>query len=660
MAFKESDVESDDPGPGMSDLKSVKESIDLRNKLSLNKAIEEHNKTGIVILDDSLKVTYVNRSFCRTFGWTGESLSGREFPNLFILQSDAGSFKNDIFLALENRQPEGGFDVDFCHRDGSMVHVNLLISPYTVENGVRFLLLNVTDIRKRKSVEESFKKLQSILLASLDSQQQSNIFFLDTDYNYSYFNKAHRISMSYAYGADIRTGMNILDCISSEEDRRSLKENIDLALRGNPNSYIQAYGKVNIAYYEIFFSPVYDDNNEIIGCSCFARDIGERILAEQSLKNSEVKFKEIINQINDAIVVFNEKQEIIIWNKGAEQLCGIKADDVLNKNIVDVQYQMMAPLNADRESIEKRINGIASMEATDLFNQIIDSEMMTLNTGDLRHIQSIVFPIRLNDDHLFCTVIRDTTEIKRYEKELLRMSTEKDKFYSLIAQYLYTPFNVFNNFSKLMAEELDSLPIREIQKMADMMSNSAGNLYNLLDNLLQWTKMNQGKIAYEPQQVNLKKICVDAISILEPNSASGNLKVNYFIDEETRVYADIFMLKTIIRNIVSFILKLQGSDGQIDILADNSSSNVLVSILNNGINSYRDTLSELFGNSQINATIGAAEEKGTTLGLLLCKEFVEKHNGKIWIESENGKWAEIKFTLPLFGGNGGIQNYRAF
>ena len=105
--------------------------------------------------------------------------------------------------------------------------------------------------------------------------------------------------------------------------------------------------------------------------------------------------------------------------------------------------------------------------------------------------------------------------MKRYEKELLRVNQEKDRIYSMIAQYLYTPFNVFNNFSKLMAEELDNLPIKEIQKMARMMSKSASNLYDLLDNLLQWTKTNQGKITFEPQLLNLKTTILESVTTIK-------------------------------------------------------------------------------------------------------------------------------------------------
>jgi light-regulated signal transduction histidine kinase (bacteriophytochrome) len=286
-------------------------------------------------------------------------------------------------------------------------------------------------------------------------------------------------------------------------------------------------------------------------------------------------------------------------------------------------------------------------ETPERFNQIIDSEIVSLDSGKLKNIQSMVFPIELNGDNLFCSVIRDTTEIKRYEKELLRVSAEKDKFYSTIAQYLYTPFNVFNNFSQLMAGELDNLPIREIQKMAKMMSKSASNLYSLLDNLLQWTKLNQGKIPFEPQIVNLKKISQEAVSIFKPEDNSEEIKIHHFIDDRINVYADNFMLKTVLRNLVTYAMKSSDGDRQIDILALESPSEITISVLNNGIGIKPDYLKNPFDISEIQSAIGAAEEKGTTLGLMLCKELVEKHKGKIWMESGNGKSNEYKFTLPV-------------
>jgi PAS domain S-box-containing protein len=514
------------------------------------------------------------------------------------------------------------------------------------ENGPGILKSNIIDFTELSKTEEELIRSKLLLESSIESQIGTNIFSTDKEYKYLYFNKAHRDSMKFAYNTEIKTGMNILDCISTDDDKKLIKENLDRALSGESNSRIQIFGDVNRAYYESFFNPIFNERKEIIGCTVMARNITERIQAEQALKDSEIKFREIINQINDVIIVFDEQGKIIIWNRGAEQICGLKADNALNKNIADIQIKLTPPPNNDRALIEKAIKGIITNETPERFNQIIDSEIISLDSGKRRNIQSMVFPIKLNGNNLFCTVIRDTTEIKRYEKELLRVSAEKDKFYSMIAQYLYTPFNVFNNFSQLMAEELDNLPIREIQKMARMMSKSANNLYSLLDNLLQWTRLNQGKIPFEPQIVNLKKISQDAVSILKPDYSTEQFKINHLIEDDINVFADDFMLKTIFRNLVSYAIKSSDNDRQIDIQARESRSEVTISVLNTGIGINPDYLQNPLDISQIHSAIGAAEEKGTTLGLLLCKEFVEKHNGKIWIEGGNGKSNEYKFTLP--------------
>ena len=463
----------------------------------------------------------------KLLGWEEDELLGKEPPYVYWPPEEIKNIMNAFEQTLKSNAPSEGFDLVFRHKNGNNIPVNINISAFTQEDNRTFYLANVIDITERKKTEEELMKSKVLLMSSIESQKETIIFSTDQKYRYMYFNKAHWDSMKFAYGSNIKTGMNILDCITSESDRKVIRESLDFALRGESRSLIQTFGDVNRAYYESFFNPIMDEKNKIIGCTVLARNITDRINAEQALKDSEIKFREIINQINDTIIVFDELGKIIIWNSGAEMMCGFKAEEVLNKSIIDIQIQLTPPPNNSREVIEKAINGILKHETPERLNQIIESEIMIPGSGKLRNIQSMVFPIRLEGEDLFCTVIRDTTEIRRYEKELLRVSAEKDKFYSIIAQYLYTPFNVFNNFSRLMAEELDNLPIREIQKMTGMMSKSATNLYGILDNLLQWTRMNQGKIPFEPQKLNIRKIGLDAVSILKPHLDSRNIKINH-------------------------------------------------------------------------------------------------------------------------------------
>jgi len=619
----------------------------LKREKAFRKAIESSIPSGIAVIDETGRQVYANPSFCRMTGWNEEELLGKKPPYVYWSMQDIDNINNAFRQTLDHNAPKEGFDLVFTHKNGTLIPVNVIISLFRQDNNETFFLANVIDITERKKSEEALKKSRLLLEASIESQKDTIIFSIDKHYNYLYFNKAHHDAMLFAYNTDVKYGMNFLDFVSSDIDRNLLKDNVDRALRGESHSIIQTFGFVNQGHYEVFFNPIVKETGDIIACSCFARDITERVNAEKSLKDSEIKFKEIINQINEIIVVFDETGKIIIWNKGAENICGLKAKEVLDKNIADIQVRLTPPPNNNREVIEKVIHGIVTQKTPEIFNQIIDSEIIQADTGKLLNIQSMVFPIRLDGYHLFCTVIRDTTEIKRYEKELLRISADKDKFYSMVAQYLYTPFNVFNNFSKLMSEELDNLPLKEIQKMAGMMSKSASNLYGLLDNLLQWTKLNQGKISFEPLKMNLKQISQEAVSVLKPDTQLKSIKINNYIDDDINILADSFMLKTVIRNLVSSLLKLSGQDGKIDIHGKPSTEQIIISVRGsrNGVSS--EYLKNLFDFSKIHTNLGAAEEKGISLGLLLCKEFVEKHKGKIWVESEDHEGTSFKFTLPL-------------
>jgi PAS domain S-box-containing protein len=394
-------------------------------------------------------------------------------------------------------------------------------------------------------------------------------------------------------------------------------------------------------------SPVFDEQNMIIGFLGIQRDITERKQVELEHKESEIKFKEIINQINDGIVVFDEQGKIIIWNRGAEQIFGIKTEDAIDKNIADIQYQFAPPALKDKALIENVINGIVTLQTPEVFNRIIDNEIVELNSENLRNIQSIIFPIKLVDYNLFCSVFRDTTEIKQFEKQLLKLNAEKDKFFSIIAHDLRSPFNSFLGYTKLMAEELDTFSIKEIQEFVVTMSKSATNLYNLLDNLLHWARMNQGLIPFKPQKMSFTDICKDVLEILSPNAVAKNITINHFAADQINILADIDMLQMVLRNLISNAIKFTNNGGTINISAKQAPSNITISVSDNGIGIKHDVLIKLFDISQLQTTIGTAEEKGTGLGLILCKEFVEKHGGTIWAESKPGKGSKFKFTLPI-------------
>ncbi len=641
-----SDNNTRDSGRKIRDLVSVETEKSINDEKSFRQALEESLPSGIAVMDDRGKQVYVNSAFCRLVGWSVDELIGLCPPFLYWHEDDIENINNALTRTLNNQAPPEGFELVFRHKSGYRIPVKTLVRPFKQEDNRTFWLANVIDETEQKLREDTLQSSKILLTSSIESLRDTIIFSLSISYKYLIYNKAHYEGMLFAYGARIEEGTNMLDYITVEKDRAVLKDSFDRALNGESMSFIHSFGEVNVDFYELFIDPIRNENNDIVGCSCAARNVTERKNIEKALKDSETKFREILDQIYDAIIVFDEKGKIVIWNKGSENLSGIKAEMALDREISDIRVRLAPPEERNPDKIRSYIQDIINFRIPEVFNSIADHEIISLEPPYRRKVQSNSFPIKIDGHTLFCSVIRDVTEIKRYETELIRISEDKDKFYSALAQYLYTPFSTLHNFTKVMTVEMDSLPIKELQKMAVMMKKSASNLYSLLDNLLQWTKMNQGKITYSPEKINFTNTSQDALSILRSNAESKKITISLTITEDITVFADPFMVKTIMRNLVLHIIRSISDEGSIKISATYSSPKIIVSVYNNGKGLSASELSEFFMSPEINKAITTAEEKGTALGLWLTKEFIEKHGGNIWVESEEEFPAIIRFTLP--------------
>jgi signal transduction histidine kinase len=232
-------------------------------------------------------------------------------------------------------------------------------------------------------------------------------------------------------------------------------------------------------------------------------------------------------------------------------------------------------------------------------------------------------------------------------KQLLQLNADKDLFISILAHDLRSPFNALLGLSELLTEDIRKLDIDEIEDIAININKSAQNSFKLLENILMWARAQSGKIPFNPQILNFRDICLDIFEILNSNVNAKNITINYSAPDEINVYADIDMLKAVLRNLVSNAIKFTNNGGAININAEENFGNVTISVSDNGIGIKPDDLTKLFDISQVRTTTGTSEETGTGLGLLICKEFVEKLQGKIWVESKVGKGSDFKFTLPV-------------
>jgi signal transduction histidine kinase len=257
-----------------------------------------------------------------------------------------------------------------------------------------------------------------------------------------------------------------------------------------------------------------------------------------------------------------------------------------------------------------------------------------------------------NGEQCLVTVINITERkqaeelIEQKSEQLEKANAEKDKFFSIIAHDLRSPFQTLLGFARMMVEELPTLTLDEMQKIAVSMRNSASNLYHLLENLLHWSRIQQGLIHFNPEVVQLLTIVDESMEMaLEPAKNKG-IEIAYNIPDDIKVFADSNMLQTVIRNLVSNAVKFTPKGGKIRLSAKASGNkSVVISIKDSGIGMSSAMVENLFRlNVQTNG-IGTEGEPSTSLVLIICKEFIEKHGGKLWVESEEGKGGTFYFTL---------------
>ena len=237
-------------------------------------------------------------------------------------------------------------------------------------------------------------------------------------------------------------------------------------------------------------------------------------------------------------------------------------------------------------------------------------------------------------------------ERKNVEIRLQKMNASKDKFFSIISHDLRSPFTAITGLTDLLISEFPTFTKEEIRENLSTIDKSSKRVYNLLENLLDWSSIQTGRIIFTPKYFNLNIIINEVIRLFEANLKNKKLNIIYDHDKNQTVFADYDMTYTIIRNLVSNAIKFTRENGEIEIRLEKENEYILASTRDSGIGIEKCDLDKLFRIDIQQTTEGTKHEKGTGLGLILCKELVETNTGKIWVESEKGIGTTFIFTLP--------------
>jgi|GEM_PF-2267543 len=237
--------------------------------------------------------------------------------------------------------------------------------------------------------------------------------------------------------------------------------------------------------------------------------------------------------------------------------------------------------------------------------------------------------------------------IENKNLELEDVNASKDKFFSIIAHDLRNPFNTIIANSHPMLNQITASNTPQIEKRIGAIHESAQGAYKLLENLLEWARSKTGRIEFQPTTILIDTLFDISYNLAENMARTKNIELHFDKNGVESIYGDMNMIRTILRNLLSNAIKFTSQGGEVTVRAAAHNGGIIISVKDNGIGISPENLSRLFRiNSRVSEK-GTENETGTGLGLLLCKEFVDKHCGKIWGESENGKGSEFFFSLPF-------------
>lgn len=356
-----------------------------------------------------------------------------------------------------------------------------------------------------------------------------------------------------------------------------------------------------------------------------------------------------INQAKELYLKIFEEFPALIWRSRLDKLC-----DYFNKTWLEFTGRTL-----EQEFGNGWAEGVhpddfdfclkTYVEAFDKREAFLMDYRMKNRLGEYRWIRDFGSPF-YDLDNSFLGYIGscyDITEIKANELKLIELNATKDKFFSIIAHDLRSPFNSLLGLTKLLEDELPSMTQEQLQKIAVAMRNSATNLYSLLENLLEWSRLQRGLVKYTPEPIMLMpKVIIETSLIMESVNKKG-IELNYDIPENLVVVADENMLGGILRNLATNALKFTRRDGTITIAAEqNSDKSVEISIKDTGIGMSPEMIDNLFKLDIDTSRRGTENEPSSGLGLIICKDFIEKQGGELWVESEEGKGTVFYFTIP--------------
>jgi len=628
-------------------------------------------------LDINANFLDVNKTWLETFGYNREEVIGKWFGD-FLAPEYVDSFRERFQIYKASGKSHAEFEM--VNQDGTTRFISFegRVAKDTEGNfkQTHGILMDISD-QKRLELEQqvlfeitegvattvNLNELLQLIHRSLGKVLYADNFFV------ALYDKYTEL-FSFPYWADkfdplpepeamskscssyvFRTGHSLL---LTPEIFEQLKEKDEVELVGSPSpSWVGIPLHTPNRSIGVFVLQHYEKDNVYSESDVqFLDSVGSQIAmvidrkkAEEDLRESEIKLNAILQSTADGILAIDRNGRIIKTNMRFADLWQIPQALIdINDDTALIRFVLDQLTNPD-EFISK---------IQQLYHST-DKDLDLLHFKDGRTFERYSAPMVMDDSSIGRVwSFRDISERKRAEDEILlkneelqKLNAEKDKFFSIIAHDLRTPFNGFLGLTEILTEDLHRLTMVQVQNFAKSMKDSATNLYGLLENLLEWSQVQQGAFPFSPKSIPLRPMVIECLAILLEPAKNKGIEISYDISDNMEVFADSNMLQTVIRNLVSNAVKFTHKGGTVNISAKATSDSVELCIQDSGMGMSPVMVDNLFRIDVHTNRKGTEGEPSTGLGLLLCKEFIEKNGGKIWVESEEGVGSTFFFNVPF-------------
>jgi PAS domain S-box-containing protein len=377
-------------------------------------------------------------------------------------------------------------------------------------------------------------------------------------------------------------------------------------------------------------------------------DITERKNYEEKMIRDQIFFNLLMDIIPDRIYFKDLESRYLKINKAAARRRNlINTNDAAGKTDFDFFTEEHARTAfEDEQKIISNGKMLENIEELETWQNGRNTWASTTKAPFFNKKGNIVGTFGISRDITSSKLAQEA--LKESEQKLKELNTIKDKFFSIIAHDLRSPFHGLFGLVNILIDEFDQMPGMMIKENLILINNKMKSLFHLLEDLLEWGRIQSNTIQYSPTPGKISSTINDVIELFSANSENKNITVNYeCFDDEFQFNYDDKMISTVIRNLLTNAIKFTNPNGSISISVLREVNDIKICVEDNGVGIPDYYLNKLFNLTEYFTTKGTCDECGSGLGLILCKEFVERHGGKITVESKVNKGTNFSFTIPI-------------